>query len=620
MKKMSLQWRLTCITTLCIAIICGCLTMFVYKNGVYYMDSLQKAVDAQGDDSGGGSEEIYISIPEDKWDEFSNDFSVQVYNNKEDYKRNSLIVSALLALLGGVAAYFISGHALKPIREFSDKIEEVQAQNLADSGIEASKIKELNQLSVSYNKMLERLSDAFEIQRQFTANAAHELRTPLSLMQVQLDLYHSTQHPGSDADTVQMIKMLTEQNDRLGKMVKTLLDMSELQTVGRDEKIILNDLVDEVLEDLEPLAQEKNIKLIGKYKNITMIGSDILIYRLVYNLVENAIKYNHSDGQVTVNAYKKQKHIYLSVEDTGSGIPKELRERVFEPFFRVDKSRSRELGGVGLGLALVHEIVRVHDGSISIKSKGITHDNQSLENSDNPGQYKDMPILGDLHEVLLRKRECRRMANILNRLVHGSAATFNQKTNVDLSNKYVVLDISELSGDLLLGMFVALDFVWAKAKEDRTVEKAIFVDEAWKLLVSNELAGEYLLEIFKVIRAYGGSAICATQDLVDFFALKGGKLGRGILNNSKTKIILNMEPSEAENIRKELDLSEAEAMSIARFERGTGLISTNSNNLIVDFKASQLEKDLITTDRKDLQELKERLQKYGRQAYGKQAI
>mgnify|MGYP000218823767 FL=1 len=368
MKKMSLQWRLTCITTLCIAIICGCLTMFVYKNGVYYMDSLQKAVDAQGDDSGGGSEEIYITIPEDKWDEFSNDFSVQVYNNKEDYKKNSLIVSALLALLGGVATYFISGHALKPIREFSDKIEEVQAQNLADSRIEASKIKELNQLSVSYNKMLERLSDAFEIQRQFTANAAHELRTPLSLMQVQLDLYHSTQHPGSDADTVQMIKMLTEQNDRLGKMVKTLLDMSELQTVGRDEKIILNDLVDEVLEDLEPLAQEKNIKLIGKCKDITMVGSDILIYRLVYNLVENAIKYNHSDGQVTVNAYKKQKHIYLSVEDTGSGIPKELRERVFEPFFRVDKSRSRELGGVGLGLALVHEIVRVHDGSISIKS------------------------------------------------------------------------------------------------------------------------------------------------------------------------------------------------------------------------------------------------------------
>lgn len=269
---------------------------------------------------------------------------------------------------------------------------------------------------------------------------------------------------------------------------------------------------------------------------------------------------------------------------------------------------------------LSHEEKQLLDEALVITyaEKGITHDNQSLENPDKPGQYKDMPILGDLYEVLLRKRECRRMANILNRLVHGSASTFNQKTNVDLSNKYVVLDISELSGDLLLGMFVALDFVWAKAKEDRTVEKAIFVDEAWKLLVSNELAGEYLLEIFKVIRAYGGSAICATQDLVDFFALKGGKLGRGILNNSKTKIILNMETSEAENIREELDLSEAEAMSITRFERGTGLISTNSNNLIVDFKASQLEKDLITTDRKDLQELKERLQQYGQQAYGKQ--
>ena len=372
MKKMSLQWRLTCITTLCIALICGCLTMFVYKNGVYYIDSLQKAVNAQSDDSADNSandsEEIYISIPEDKRDEFANDFSVQVYNNKEDYKKNSLIISALLAVLGGVATYFISGHALKPLREFSNKIEEVQVQNLADSRIEESKIKELNQLSVSYNKMLERLQDAFEVQRQFTANAAHELRTPLSLMQVQLDLYHSTQHPGSDADTLQMIKMVTEQNDRLSKMVKTLLDMSELQTVGRDEQIIMDALVDEVLEDLEPLAQEKNIKLIGKCKDITMAGSDILIYRLVYNLVENAIKYNHSGGQVTVTAYKEQKHIYLSVADTGSGIPKELRERVFEPFFRIDKSRSRKLGGVGLGLALVHEIVRVHDGSITVKS------------------------------------------------------------------------------------------------------------------------------------------------------------------------------------------------------------------------------------------------------------
>ena len=368
MKRMSLQWRLTCITTLCIAIICGCLTMFVYKNGVHYIDSLQDAVESQGDEKGNKSDEIYISIPDDKWDEFADEFSVQVYNNKADYKRNSLIITVLLALLGGAVTYFISGHALRPIREFSDKIEEVQAQNLSDSRIEENNVKELNQLGISYNKMLERLSDAFEIQRQFTANAAHELRTPLALMQVQLDLYNSASHPGNDADTLQTIKMVTEQNDKLNRMVKTLLDMSELQTVGRDDKIILDAIVEEVLADLEPLAVEKNIKLIGKCEDATMIGSDILIYRLVYNLVENAIKYNHPLGQVTVTAYQRNKHVYLSVEDTGSGIPKELRERVFEPFFRVDKSRSRELGGVGLGLALVREIVRVHDGSICIKS------------------------------------------------------------------------------------------------------------------------------------------------------------------------------------------------------------------------------------------------------------
>ena len=367
---MALQWRLPCIITLYIAVICGCLTMVVYKNGVYYIDSLQETVDAREDDNDNenDSDEIYISIPEDKWDEFANDFSLQVYSNKADYKRNSFIISAVLALMGGVVTYFISGHALRPIREFSDKIEEVEAQNLADSRIEENKVKELNQLSISYNRMLTRLSDAFEVQRQFTANAAHELRTPLSLIQVQLDLYNAARHPGNDADTMQTIKMVTEQNDRLNKMVKTLLDMSELQTVGRDEVIAVDALVDEVLADLEPLAQEKNITLVENCKNITMRGSDILIYRMVYNLVENAIKYNHVDGQVIVTAYQEENHVHLSVEDTGSGIPEELKERVFEPFFRVDKSRSRELGGVGLGLALVREIVRVHDGSITVRS------------------------------------------------------------------------------------------------------------------------------------------------------------------------------------------------------------------------------------------------------------
>lgn len=368
MKKMSLQWRLTCIITIYIAVICGCLTMLVYKNGVYYIDSLKETVDARGDENADDTDEIYISIPEDNWDAFANDFSVQVYNNKADYRKNSLIISAVLALLGGVATYFISGHALRPIHEFSDKIEEVEAQNLADSKLEENKVKELNQLSVSYNKMLGRLSDAFEIQRQFTANAAHELRTPLALMQVQLDSYNSGQHPGNDAETVQTIKMVTEQNDRLSKMVKTLLDMSELQTVGRDEAIMVDALVDEVLADLDPLAREKHVELTGNCEAITIVGSDILIYRLIYNLVENAIKYNHPGGQVTVSASRKEKCVCLSVADTGNGIPEELRERVFEPFFRVDKSRSRALGGVGLGLALVHEIVRVHEGSITVRS------------------------------------------------------------------------------------------------------------------------------------------------------------------------------------------------------------------------------------------------------------
>lgn len=368
MRRMSLQWRITIITTLFIAVICGCLTMFVYKNGVYYIDLLQDTVDAKGDgESGKETDEIYINIPDDKWDDFANDFSLQVYNNKADYKKRSLLFSTLLALLGGVVTYYIVGHALKPLKKFSDKIEEVQAQNLSDSRIEENEVKELNQLSVSYNKMLERLSEAFEVQRQFTANAAHELRTPLALMQVQLDLYNSTEHPGNDECTGHTIAMITEQNERLSKMVKTLLDMSELRITVRDEKIMVDALVEEVLEDLEPLAAEKNVELIGKCKPVTMTGSDILIYRLVYNLVENAIKYNHPEGKVTVTACQKEKKVILSVADTGSGIPGELRERVFEPFFRVDKSRSRELGGVGLGLALVHEIVKAHDGSLSIK-------------------------------------------------------------------------------------------------------------------------------------------------------------------------------------------------------------------------------------------------------------
>lgn len=369
MKKMSLQWRLTIITTLLIAMICGSLTIFIYKNGVYYIDSLQNTVDAKSEDNNEKNpDEIYISIPDEEWNNFAKNFSIQVYNNKADYKKSSLLFSTLLSLLGGVITFFISGHALKPLCDFSKKIEEVQAQNLSDSRIEENKFSELNQLSVSYNKMLERLSEAFKLQRQFTANAAHELRTPLAVMQLQIDLYNSSKHPDNDTSVQQTISMITEQTERLSKMVRTLLDMSELQTIARDEEIAISALVEEVLADLEPLAQEKGINLIEKCDNVLLMGSDILIYRLVYNLVENAIKYNFSDGTVTVTATQQNSQLHLTVEDTGNGIPEELKERIFEPFFRLDKSRSRELGGVGLGLALVREIVRVHNGSILVKN------------------------------------------------------------------------------------------------------------------------------------------------------------------------------------------------------------------------------------------------------------
>ena len=369
MKKMSLQWRLTLITTLLIAMICGSLTIFIYKNGVYYIDSLQNTVDAKSEDNNEKNpDEIYISIPDEEWNNFAKNFSIQVYNNKADYKKSSLLFSTLLSLLGGVITFFISGHALKPLCDFSKKIEEVQAQNLSDSRIEENKFSELNQLSVSYNKMLERLSEAFKLQRQFTANAAHELRTPLAVMQLQIDLYNSSKHPNNDTSAQQTISMITEQTERLSKMVRTLLDMSELQTIARDEEIAISALVEEVLADLEPLAQEKGINLIEKCDNVLLMGSDILIYRLVYNLVENAIKYNFSGGTVTVNATQQNSQLHLTVEDTGNGIPEELKERIFEPFFRLDKSRSRELGGVGLGLALVREIVRVHNGSILVKN------------------------------------------------------------------------------------------------------------------------------------------------------------------------------------------------------------------------------------------------------------
>ena len=370
MKKISLQWRLTILTTVLITVLCGCLTFFLYKNGVYYIDTLQETVT----DQSAAPEAVYIDIPDNEWDDFAAQFATKVYNSKSDYRNRSLLITVVVALIGGAVTFFVSGRALKPLKEFSETVEKVQAQNLADYTIEENRIAELDRLRTSYNKMLLRLSESFETQRQFTGNAAHELRTPLALIQAQLDLYHTTEHPESTAVAEETIQMVTEQNERLSKLVRTLLDMSELQTVSRNDRIELHSLIEEVLTDLEPLAQEKKVELIQKSQGagakadeeLFLTGSDILIYRMLYNLVENAIKYNRENGSVTVSAIRKKNEVVLTVSDTGNGIDESFREQIFEPFFRVDKSRSRELGGVGLGLAMVREVVRVHDGTIEV--------------------------------------------------------------------------------------------------------------------------------------------------------------------------------------------------------------------------------------------------------------
>lgn len=370
MKKISLQWRLTILTTVLITVLCGCLTFFLYKNGVYYIDTLQETVT----DQSAAPEAVYIDIPDNEWDDFAAQFATKVYNSKSDYRNRSLLITVVVALIGGAVTFFVSGRALKPLKEFSETVEKVQAQNLADYTIEENRIAELDRLRTSYNKMLLRLSESFETQRQFTGNAAHELRTPLALIQAQLDLYHTTEHPDSTTVAGETIQMVTEQNERLSKLVRTLLDMSELQTVSRNDRIELHSLIEEVLTDLEPLAQEKKVELIQRSQGagakadeeLFLTGSDILIYRMLYNLVENAIKYNRENGSVTVSAIREKNEVVLTVSDTGNGIDEAFREQIFEPFFRVDKSRSRELGGVGLGLAMVREVVRVHDGTIEV--------------------------------------------------------------------------------------------------------------------------------------------------------------------------------------------------------------------------------------------------------------
>lgn len=365
MRKLSLQWRITLMTSLLIAAACISMNLLLYSSGSFYIDALGGLVLDYQIDTFKDPEQLYISIPEGQMDEFFGAFSDQVDDTKTNFSINGWLITAIVTLLSGVIAYFVSGRSLKPLREFSNQVERIQMENLTESAVNENEIPEFRMLSQSFNQMLGRISTAFEAQRQFTGNAAHELRTPLALMQAQMDLY--TKEQGKMTDMTEIITTLQEQTERLSLMVTTLLDMSELETVRRTDRIELTPMIEEILADLSPVAEKQNIMLDQVGKEVELIGSDILIYRVIFNLVENAIKYNRPGGRVTVSTGYSDGKALIRVADTGGGIPEEYQKSIFQPFFRVDKSVSRALGGVGLGLALVWETVKLHGGRVWIE-------------------------------------------------------------------------------------------------------------------------------------------------------------------------------------------------------------------------------------------------------------
>ncbi len=367
MKKLSLQWRITLMTSLLIAATCIVMNLLLYRSGSFYIDTLGGFVMAYSDNGENADDAapFYISIPEEQMQDFIVNFSDQVDDTKINFGINGWLITAIVTLLSGIIAYFVSGRSLKPLREFSDQVERIQMANLTESAVKEHEIPEFRLRSQSCNQMLERISTAFEAQRQFTGNAAHELRTPLALMQAQLDLY--TKEQGHGDDIVEIVPTLQEQTERLSLMVTTLLDMSELETVQRTDRIELVPMIEEVLADLSPLAEKQNITLEQEGEEASLIGSDILLYRVIFNLVENAIKYNRPGGRVTVSTERDGAMVRIRVADTGEGIAEKFQKSIFQPFFRVDKSVSRALGGVGLGLALVWETVKLHGGRVWIE-------------------------------------------------------------------------------------------------------------------------------------------------------------------------------------------------------------------------------------------------------------
>ena len=361
MKHLSLQWRITLMTVLLIGVICVAMNLLRCSSGVYYMDTITDTL--QGGTvimNGEGAESFdpQLIAPEE-------DLTIVVNGAQGRFRTTNWYITAVVTVLSGILAYFVSGRALKPLRSFASQVEKVQLNNLADMRINENVLPEFRQLSRSFNQMLERLNNAFAAQRQFTGNAAHELRTPLALMQARLELF-SAEHPDMLPETAEFLSLLREQTERLTQMTKTLLEMSNLQQVARNEQIQLAPMVEEIFTDLAPLAEKSSVTLTAEGDGV-MTGSDALIYRLLFNLTENAVKYNHPDGSVQVTVSQEPEKLLIRVSDTGCGIPEEYQRSIFQPFFRVDKSRSREYGGTGLGLSLVWEIANLHGGSVRVE-------------------------------------------------------------------------------------------------------------------------------------------------------------------------------------------------------------------------------------------------------------
>lgn len=363
-KHLSFQWRITLLTAILIAGTCVCLNLLLYRSGAVGMDSLNGFVTEYDSEN---SAVLKIEIDDSQMSAFLNQFSQEIYDVKADFGRKCWYITAAVTLISAAIAYFVSGRALKPLKQFSQQTEKINQDNLTSTRLDENTAAEFQQLSCSVNHMLDRLALSFDLQRQFAGNAAHELRTPLAVMQTKLELF-AEEHSDIQAETAELVQFQIDQVDRLTALVRTLLEMSNLQSVSRSDEIALAPLVDEILTDLTTLAEQKNIRLHQKCEDVCMIGSDTLIYRLLFNLIENAIKYNHAGGSVAVSVQQKNGQALLLVTDTGSGIPEECRESIFQPFFRVDKSRSRQMGGVGLGLALVREIAVLHGGNVCVES------------------------------------------------------------------------------------------------------------------------------------------------------------------------------------------------------------------------------------------------------------